>query len=113
MATIGDTGAPSTNTIYYDALLSTTLDAMRKQMIDNIFKKAAFLAYLREFSGLGHQDGGERETEDRRRTGDTTTRHQMTPLRWLQPTALTMPRTGRNRPEARAGRARYTPRRCH
>lgn len=60
MATIGDTGAPSTNTIYYDALLSTTLDAMRKQMIDNIFKKAAFLAYLREFSGIGHQNGGER-----------------------------------------------------
>lgn len=32
MATIGDTGAPSTNTIYYDALLSTSLAAYRKTM---------------------------------------------------------------------------------
>jgi len=33
MATVGDSGAPSTNTVYYDALLSTTLAAYRKQMV--------------------------------------------------------------------------------
>lgn len=62
MATVGDTGAPSTNTIYYDALLSTTLDAYVSggALIDNIFKDSAFLAYLRMSDAIQHQDGGER-----------------------------------------------------
>ena len=60
MATIGDTGAPSQNTIYYDALLSTTLMAYRKTMYDNIFKDSAFLAYLRLTDAVKKQNGGER-----------------------------------------------------
>ncbi|MBT7628784.1 MAG: phage major capsid protein [Desulfobacula sp.] len=60
MATIGDTGAPSTNTIYYDALLSTTLAAYRKTLYDNIFKDSAFLAFLRLTDSVRKQNGGER-----------------------------------------------------
>lgn len=60
MATIGDTGAPSTNTIYYDALLSTTLMAYRKTLVDNIFKDSAFLAKLRMSDAVKKQNGGER-----------------------------------------------------
>lgn len=62
MATIGDTGAPSTNTVYYDALLSTTLDAYMAggSMFDNIFKDSAFLALLRLKDGVDMQNGGER-----------------------------------------------------
>src|SRR3990167_7526628 len=62
MATVGDTGAPSTNTVYYDALLSTTLNAYAagKSMFDNIFKESAFLAYLRMTDAVKKQDGGER-----------------------------------------------------
>ena len=62
MATVGDTGAPSTNTVYYDALLSTTLDAYMQggTMFDNIFKDSAFLALMRLNDGVDHQDGGER-----------------------------------------------------
>ncbi len=62
MATVGDTGAPSTNTIYYDALLSTTLDAYMGggTMFDNIFKDSAFLALMRLNDAVDTQDGGER-----------------------------------------------------
>ncbi len=62
MATIGDSGAPSQNTVNYDALLSTTLSgyALGGTMVDNIFKDSAFLAALREFGGVVRQDGGER-----------------------------------------------------
>ena len=62
MATVGDTGAPSTNTVYYDALLSTTLDAFMSggQMFDNIFKDSAFMALLRLSDAVETQDGGER-----------------------------------------------------
>ena len=60
MATIGDTGAPSTNTIYYDSLLTTTLMAYRKTLVDNIFKDSAFLSYLRMSDAVTRQDGGER-----------------------------------------------------
>ena len=60
MATIGDTASPSTNTVYYDALLSTTLAAYRKTMYDNIFKERALLAYLRQSDAVIKQDGGER-----------------------------------------------------
>jgi len=60
MATIGDSGAPSTNTIYYDALLSTTLAAYRKTLYDNIFKDSAYLAYLRTSDAIKKQNGGER-----------------------------------------------------
>jgi len=62
MATVGDTGAPSTNTVYYDHLLSTTLDAYMSggEMFDNIFKDSAFLAALRMMDGVDFQDGGER-----------------------------------------------------
>lgn len=60
MATIGDTGAPSTNTVYYDSLLSTTLNAYRNTLYDNIFKESAFLAALRDMGAVERQDGGER-----------------------------------------------------
>lgn len=59
MATIG-ASAPTQNTINYDALLSTTLFAYRKTMVDNIFKANAFLAALRQYGGIEYQDGGER-----------------------------------------------------
>ena len=60
MATIGSTGAPSTNTVYYDALLSTTLLAYRRQLVDNVFKQSAFLAALKDMGGYATQSGGER-----------------------------------------------------
>ena len=60
MATIGDTGAPSTNTIYYDALLSTTMAAYRETLVDNIFKDSAFLTWLRSSDAIKKQNGGER-----------------------------------------------------
>ena len=60
MSTIGDSSAPSSNTINYDALLSTTLFNYRPTMVDNIFKDSAFLAALREFDGIDRQAGGER-----------------------------------------------------
>jgi hypothetical protein len=60
MATLGDGGAPSQNTVNYDALLSTTLDGYRNTMYDNIFKDSAFMAALREFDGVKRQNGGER-----------------------------------------------------
>lgn len=60
MATIGDSGAPSSNTVYMDALLSTTLNAYRKTMYDNIFKDSAVLAYLRMSDAVQTQNGGER-----------------------------------------------------
>ena len=60
MTTIGDSAAPSTHTIYYDSLLSTTLMAYRKTMVDNIFKDSAFLAYMRMTDSIKKQNGGER-----------------------------------------------------
>lgn len=62
MATVGDSGAPSTNTVYYDALLSTTLDAYMSggEMFDNIFRDSAFMALLRMKDGVDKQGGGER-----------------------------------------------------
>lgn len=60
MATVGGTTAPSTNTVYYDALLSTTLMAYSKTLYDNIFKESAFLAALRQYGGVKKQNGGER-----------------------------------------------------
>lgn len=61
MATIGDTGSPSSNTIYYDSLLTTTLMNYGKSLVDNIFKKNAFLYYLRDMvDGVVMKNGGER-----------------------------------------------------
>lgn len=60
MATIGSTSAPSTNTIYYDALLSTSMAAFRDTLVDNIFKDSAFLAFLRKSDAVKKQNGGER-----------------------------------------------------
>lgn len=62
MATVGSTSAPSTNTVYYDALLSTTLDALvgSGTLFDNIFKDSAFLAALRDVGAVQKQNGGER-----------------------------------------------------
>lgn len=60
MATIGSTAAPSTNTIYYDALLSTTLQAYSKTLVDNIFKDSAFLTYIKMSNSWKSQNGGER-----------------------------------------------------
>ena len=62
MSTIGDSSNPSTNTIYYDALLTTTLDAYigSGSLWDNIFKDSAFLTLLRQQDSVIKQDGGER-----------------------------------------------------
>lgn len=60
MANVGASTAPSTNTVYYDSLLSTTLMAMRKTIYDNIFKDSAYLAYLRLTDAVKKQNGGER-----------------------------------------------------
>lgn len=62
MATIGSTSAPSTNTTYYDALLSSTLDAYMAggSMFDQVFKDSAFLAALRNKGAVQKQNGGER-----------------------------------------------------
>jgi len=62
MATIGDTSNPSTNTIYYDALLTTTLDAYigGGSLFDQIFKDSAFLSLLRMSDAIKKQNGGER-----------------------------------------------------
>ena len=59
MATIG-ASAPSQNTINYDALLTTTLDAYRPILVDNIYKANAFLAAMRKYDGIAYEDGGER-----------------------------------------------------
>lgn len=56
----GDSGAPSNLSIYYDSLLSTTLMAYRKTLVDNIYKDSAFLSYLRLTDSVIKQDGGER-----------------------------------------------------
>ena len=62
MATIGDITAPSTNTTYYDALLTTTLDAFvgSGALFDQIFKDSAFLTLLRLSDSVIRQNGGER-----------------------------------------------------
>lgn len=60
MSTIGDTSAPSQHTIYYDALLSTTLMAYRKTMVDNIFRDSAYLSFMRLSDAVKKQNGGER-----------------------------------------------------
>ena len=62
MATIGDTGAPSSDTKYWDALLSTTLDGYVAggTMFDNIFKDSAYLAYMRMSDAVKKQNGGHR-----------------------------------------------------
>jgi len=52
--------APSSYTVNYDALLSTTLFAYRQKLVDNIFKFNAFLAALKQKDGIEYQDGGER-----------------------------------------------------
>jgi len=62
MATIGSGSAPSQNTVNYDALLTTTLDAYvgSGSLADNIFKDSAFLAAMRLNGGVVEQNGGER-----------------------------------------------------
>lgn len=62
MANVGATNAPSTNTVYYDSLLSTTLNAYVAggTMFDNIFKDNAFLSFLRKSDAVKKQNGGER-----------------------------------------------------
>lgn len=62
MATIGSTTAPSTNTVYLDALLSTTLDGYVRgeNLFDNVFKDSAVMAALRDMGAVQKQDGGER-----------------------------------------------------
>ena len=60
MATIGGSDARSQNTRNYDALLSTTMMAYRKKLVDNIMKDSAFLAFLRNNGAIKKQNGGER-----------------------------------------------------
>ncbi|MBE3145332.1 MAG: phage major capsid protein [Planctomycetes bacterium] len=52
--------APSSFTVNYDSLLSTTLFGIRPKMVDNIFRSSAFMAALRQYGGVDYQDGGER-----------------------------------------------------
>jgi hypothetical protein len=52
--------APSSYTVNYDSLLSTTLMAYRSVLVDNVFKSNSFLAALKKFGGISYQDGGER-----------------------------------------------------
>lgn len=54
---------PSSRTLNYDALLSTTLEAYRPKMVDNIYKSNAFLAALKKYGGIDYVDGGERIRE--------------------------------------------------
>ena len=56
----GGTNTPSQTTEYYDALLTTSLAAYRKTLVDNIFKDSAFLAALRMNNAIVKQNGGER-----------------------------------------------------
>jgi len=58
--TFGSSDARSSATVYYDSLLTTTLFAYRKQLVDNIYKDSAFLAYMRMSDAIAHQNGGER-----------------------------------------------------
>lgn len=60
MSTVGSTSAPSYDTMYYDALLTTTLAAYRPKMFDNIFKSSAFLAAMKKYDGIEYVNGGER-----------------------------------------------------
>jgi hypothetical protein len=60
MANPGATTAPSSLTVYYDQLLSTTLFNYRPEMVDNIFRSSAWLAALKKNGGIDYQDGGER-----------------------------------------------------
>ena len=62
MAIIGEPGAPSQNTINYDALLTTTLDAFvgSGALFDQIFKDSSFLTLLRLSDAVHRQNGGER-----------------------------------------------------
>lgn len=62
MSTIGSSSAPSFDTKYWDALLSSTLDAYVAggTMFDNIFKDSAYLAYMRLSDAVKKQDGGHR-----------------------------------------------------
>ncbi|MFX0199628.1 MAG: phage major capsid protein [Candidatus Hodarchaeota archaeon] len=60
MADPGATTAPSSLTVYYDQLLSTTLFNYRAEMVDNIFRSSAWLAALKQYGGIDYQDGGER-----------------------------------------------------
>lgn len=52
--------APSSYTVNYDSLLSTTLMNYRPVLVDNIFKSNSFLAALKKYGGISYQDGGER-----------------------------------------------------
>lgn len=62
MSNVGNSSAPSSNTVYYDSLLTSTLDAFvgSGALFDNIFKDSAFLAALRMNDAVIKQNGGER-----------------------------------------------------
>ena len=60
MATNPGSAAPSSYTVNYDSLLSTTLMNYRPVLVDNIFKSNSFLAALKKYGGITYQDGGER-----------------------------------------------------
>jgi len=52
--------APSSYSVNYDALLSTTLYNYRKTLVDNIFKNSVLLSLLKMNGGIRYTDGGER-----------------------------------------------------
>jgi len=56
----GGTNTPSQTTEYLDALLSTSLAAYKKTLVDNIFKENAFLTWLKMSGAWKSQNGGER-----------------------------------------------------
>lgn len=52
--------APSQRTIDYDAVLATTLDAYRPEMVNNIAKESVLMSAIKEKGGYRSQDGGDR-----------------------------------------------------
>ena len=53
----------SSRTINYDALLTSTLDNYRDQLVDNIFASSVFLSALKTVGGFQTKDGGDKIRE--------------------------------------------------
>lgn len=51
---------PSSRTINYDALLSSTLDNYKDKMVDNIFSSNVFMAAIKDAGGYNSRDGGDK-----------------------------------------------------
>jgi len=53
----------SSRTINYDALLTSTLDNYRDQLVDNIFASSVFLSAIKSAGGFQTKDGGDKIRE--------------------------------------------------